>query len=59
MSEGPLERAESIDMLRFIEHSVPVKMLLCESKTIGVDTPKDLKDVEKLMAKDSYYLSYK
>ena len=59
MAEGPLERAESIDMLRFIEHSVPIKMLLCESKTIGVDTPKDLEDVEKLMVNDSYYLGYK
>ena len=30
-----------------------------ESKTIGVDTPKDLEDVEKLMVNDSYYLGYK
>ena len=59
MSEGPLERAESIDMLRFIEHGTPIKMLLCESKTIGVDTPKDLNDVEELMTKDNYFLKYK
>ena len=30
-----------------------------EKKTIGVDTPKDLEDVEKLMVNDSYYLGYK
>ena len=59
MLEGPLERAEEIDMLRFIENGVPIKMLLCESKTIGVDTPQDLADVEKLMITDNYYLKYK
>ena len=59
MLEGPLERAEEIDMLRFIENGVPIKMLLCESETIGVDTPQDLADVEKLMITDNYYLKYK
>ena len=36
MPEGPLERAEEIDMLRFVENGVPIKMLLCESKTIAL-----------------------
>lgn len=46
---GPLEKAESVDMLRFLEHGVPVKMVLTETKTHAVDTPGDLARVAALM----------
>ena len=48
----PLERAESIDMLRFLEHGVPVRMVETTVATRAVDTPEDLVLVESLMAED-------
>jgi len=48
----PLEVAESIDMMRFIEHGRRVKMVETSFATHAVDTPDDLKIVEGLMRKD-------
>lgn len=48
----PLERAESIDMLRAVEHGRPVRMVEIEEETHAVDTPEDLRLVETLMQDD-------
>ncbi|MGD2188025.1 MAG: 3-deoxy-manno-octulosonate cytidylyltransferase [Desulfobacterales bacterium] len=48
----PLEAAESIDMMRFIEHGRKVKMVETPFSTHAVDTPEDLKLVEDLLIKD-------
>jgi 3-deoxy-manno-octulosonate cytidylyltransferase (CMP-KDO synthetase) len=48
----PLERAESIDMLRIIEHGGHVRMVETEADTHAVDTPEDLRLVESLMKDD-------
>ena len=53
-----LEVAESIDMLRFIEHGHKVKMVPTEYITHAVDTPEDLKRVEKLLQKDPLIKEY-
>lgn len=45
----PLERAESIDMLRAVEHGRPVRLVEVEEETHAVDTPEDLRRVEALM----------
>ncbi len=55
----PLEIAESVDMLRFLEHGDKVKMVLTEFDTYSVDTLEDLKKVEQMMEKDSLFQSYK
>jgi len=52
LSPTPLEVAESIDMMRFIEHGRRVKMVETTFATHAVDTPDDLKVVEKLLRKD-------
>ncbi len=54
----PLEVSESIDMLRFIEHGRKVKMVQTEYATHAVDTPEDLKRVEKLLEKDPLAKEY-
>ncbi len=54
----PLEVAESIDMLRFIEHGHKVKMVQTEYASHAVDTPDDLKRVEKLLEKDPLTKEY-
>ncbi len=48
----PLEVAESIDMMRFIEHGHKVKMVETSFSTHAVDNPDDLELVEELLRKD-------
>jgi 3-deoxy-manno-octulosonate cytidylyltransferase (CMP-KDO synthetase) len=55
----PLEIAESVDMLRVLEHGYKVRMVLSKFDTYSVDTPEDLKHVEGLLAKDALYALYK
>jgi 3-deoxy-manno-octulosonate cytidylyltransferase (CMP-KDO synthetase) len=50
LQPGRLEKAESIDMLRFVEHGIPVHVVRTEFLTYAVDTPADLARVERLMA---------
>ncbi|MFI2259155.1 cytidylyltransferase domain-containing protein [Streptomyces tubercidicus] len=42
LSQGPLERAEGVEMLRFIEHSRNVRMLPVVDAGLAVDTSEDL-----------------
>ena len=53
-----LEMIESVDMNRFIEHGYKVKMVVTEQSTYAVDTPKDLKKVERLMKEDTLRIRY-
>jgi 3-deoxy-manno-octulosonate cytidylyltransferase (CMP-KDO synthetase) len=53
-----LEQAESIDMLRIIEHGRRVRMVETQSDTHAVDTPEDLRLVESLMKGDPLLLRY-
>ena len=54
----PLERAESIDMLRLLEHGYAVRLAETEFETHAVDTPQDLARVEALMRDDSLTHQY-
>ena len=54
----PLEQAESIDMMRFVEHGYKVRMIETEFGSSSVDTPEDLVRVEAMMRKDPLTLSY-
>ncbi len=48
-----LEQAESIDMLRLLEHGHKVRMIYTEAKSKCVDTLEDLNQVHILMQNDS------
>ena len=54
----PLEVAESIDMMRFIEHGRRVKMIETAFTTQAVDTPDDLRRVEELLRQDPLTAKY-
>jgi len=54
----PLEIAESVDMLRILEHGFPVRIVPTTYVTHAVDTPADLKVVERLLAADSLMPQY-
>jgi len=55
----PLEKIESIDMLRAMEHGYRVKMVLTRYETFSVDTPDDLLFVEKHMRRDPLLKKYR
>ncbi len=59
INQGPLEIAEGDDMLRFVEHRIPVKVVLSRYKTIGVDTLSDYEKACTLMEKDEIFQKYK
>ena len=54
----PLEQAESIDMLRALEHGYGVRMARTAFATCSVDTPADLARVSDLMRGDPLLESY-
>ena len=46
-NKTPLEKLEDIEILRFLELGIPVKMVKMSSKSIAVDIPSDILKVEK------------
>lgn len=54
----PLEQAESVDMLRVLEHGYKVRLIETDVASHAVDTPADLALVESLMAKDPAVATY-
>lgn len=54
----PLEIAESVDMLRALEHGYPVRIVKSPYVTQSVDTPEDLRRVEELMRDDALARGY-
>jgi 3-deoxy-manno-octulosonate cytidylyltransferase (CMP-KDO synthetase) len=58
MTPTPLEIIESVDMNRFLEHGIKIKMVPISHRIFGVDVPEDLKAVEPLLRKDSLTEKY-
>ncbi len=58
LPETQLERIESVDMMRVIEHGEFVHMVMTEVETLSVDTPDDLERVLDLMQKDAFIKEY-
>jgi len=54
LAPTPLEVAESVDMMRILEHGLKVRMAKTMHNTQAVDTPDDLRRVEELMGKISF-----
>jgi 3-deoxy-manno-octulosonate cytidylyltransferase (CMP-KDO synthetase) len=53
LPQGPLEIAESVDMLRFLENGISIRMVQTTAVTHAVDTPEDLEHVAVWMTRDS------
>ncbi|HZG54795.1 MAG TPA: 3-deoxy-manno-octulosonate cytidylyltransferase [Pyrinomonadaceae bacterium] len=48
--QSALERAESLEQLRMLEHGAKIRVVETEEKSIGVDTPADLERVRAMFA---------
>jgi len=55
----PLEVAESVDMMRVLEHGYKIKMIKTKHDVYSVDTEQDRQRVEKLMEDDNLMPYYK
>ena len=49
--QTPLESAEKIECLRFLEHGVPMRMVVSSYMGVEIDTPTDITRAEVLMEK--------
>ncbi|SCD43352.1 3-deoxy-manno-octulosonate cytidylyltransferase (CMP-KDO synthetase) [Streptomyces sp. BpilaLS-43] len=49
LQQGPLERAEGVEMLRFVEHGHTVQMVPVLDDGVAVDTLEDLTRAERLL----------
>jgi 3-deoxy-manno-octulosonate cytidylyltransferase (CMP-KDO synthetase) len=47
----PLERAESLEQLRLLEHDIPIGVGICKVHTWGVDTPADARKLTSYLRK--------
>lgn len=45
----PLEAAEKIECLRYLEHGIPLRMVLTDYMGVEIDTPEDLERAAKLL----------
>lgn len=53
LEPAPLERVEKLEQLRALYNGYRIKVGITEGETIGVDTPEDLKRVEKWLNSSS------
>lgn len=58
MLSTPLEKIESVDMMRILEHGDDVHMVLTNADTVSVDTKDDLGKVARKMIHDKIRLKY-
>ena len=54
----PLERTESVDILRAVEHGYQVKIVETKGRMIGVDVPGDIRFVEEVLSSDLLLKKY-
>ncbi len=50
LPQSSLEKAESLEQLRWLQNGYRIKVGLTEVETVGIDTPDDLKRAEQLLA---------
>jgi len=52
--QTPLESAEKIECLRFLEHGIPIRMAITRYMGVEIDTPEDLARAEKFMDQNGW-----
>ena len=52
----PLEAAEKIECLRYLEHGIPLKMILTDTETVKIDVPADLEKAEAYLRNSKNFI---
>ncbi|MGZ3480803.1 MAG: 3-deoxy-manno-octulosonate cytidylyltransferase, partial [Myxococcaceae bacterium] len=50
LAPTPLERAESLEQLRALEHGIRIRCVPTTHVSVGVDTPEDLARAEAVLS---------
>jgi len=53
LAPTPLERSESLEQLRALENGIPIRVLVVDRGSFGVDTAEDLERVESILQASS------
>lgn len=59
LPQSPLELAESLEQLRWLENGYKIKVGISDIETIGIDTPEDLQRAEEFLNKTHHTSSLK
>jgi len=49
LPQSPLELAESLEQLRWLQNGYRIRVALTNQETIGIDTPEDLARAEEFL----------
>lgn len=58
LSQTPLEKVESIDMLRVLEHNLPLRVVYTNKETVAIDMPYDLERAINILKTDPLVKQY-
>ena len=51
LEQSPLELAESLEQLRWLENGYKIGVGISDVETVGIDTPEDLQRAEEFLKK--------